>query len=56
MALVNQKVQVDDYFEAFLFHLQDQAWFIDFVLRRSGVKQSFYVLLRRNREQDTHSS
>ena len=56
MVLVNQKAKGDDYFEAFLFHLQDQAWFIDFVLRRSGVKQSFYVLLRRNREQDTHSS
>ena len=56
MALVNQKMQVDDYFEAFLFHLQDQAWFIDFVSRKSGVKQSFYVLLRKNREQNTHSS
>ena len=56
MALVNQKVQVDDYFEAFLFHLQDQAWFLDFILVKSGVKQGFNVFLRRNREQDRNSS
>ena len=56
MVLANQKVEGDDYFEAFLFHLQDQAWFIDFVSRRSGVKQGFNVFLIRNREQNTHSS
>ena len=56
MVLAHQKAKGDDYFEVFLFHLQDQAWFIDFVSRKSGVKQSFYVLLRKNREQNTHSS
>ena len=38
------------YFEAFLFQLQDQAWFIDFTLGKSGVKQGFNVFLKRNRE------
>ena len=52
MVLANQKVEGDDYFEVFLFLLQDQAWFIDLTLVKSGVKQGFNVFLRRNREEE----